>query len=203
MIWPDWQYPHCGTWRSIQAFCNGCCPSGSSPSIVVTSAPATKLTGVMQERVGRPPTCTVQAPHMPMPQPNFVPVRPITSRMTHNRGVSSSASTVTARPLIRNEDMLCLPRRVSLRAAVLPPDSRHLLFKVRPSRQAGAGSPQVGGNASDIAFAERVLEPRHNDARHAFFCTDSTQNHLDQVAGVGQVHRAIERQVGADGERFA
>ena len=54
----------------------------------------------MHERVGRPPTCTVQAPHMPMPQPNFVPVRPIMSRMTHSSGVSSSTSTETARPLI-------------------------------------------------------------------------------------------------------
>ena len=32
--------------------------------MVVTSAPATRASGVMQERVGRPPTCTVQAPHI-------------------------------------------------------------------------------------------------------------------------------------------
>ena len=59
-----------------------------------------RATGVMQERVGRPSTCTVQAPHMPMPQPNLVPVRPTSSRITHSSGVSSSASTVTARPLM-------------------------------------------------------------------------------------------------------
>ena len=68
--------------------------------MVVTLAPATLASEVMQERVGRPPTWTVQAPHIPMPQPNFVPVRPMTSRITHNRGVSSSASTVTAWPLM-------------------------------------------------------------------------------------------------------
>src|SRR5271166_171028 len=89
-----------------QAFCNGWRPSGSSPSIVVTSAPGTFPTGVMQDRVGRPPTCTVQAPHMPMQQPNLVPVRPMTSRMTHNSGVSSSTSTVTGRPLTWNVIML-------------------------------------------------------------------------------------------------
>ena len=32
--------------------------------------------GVRQERRGSPSTCTVQAPHWPMPQPNFVPVMP-------------------------------------------------------------------------------------------------------------------------------
>ena len=30
-------------------------------------------TGVMHERAGFPSTCTVQAPHSAMPQPNFVP----------------------------------------------------------------------------------------------------------------------------------
>ena len=33
-----------------------------------------------------PSTCTVQAPHWAMPQPNFVPVRPIVSRMTQRSG---------------------------------------------------------------------------------------------------------------------
>src|SRR5262249_53689854 len=37
----------------------------------------------MQERTARPSMCTVHAPHMPMPQPNFVPLSPISSRMTH------------------------------------------------------------------------------------------------------------------------
>ena len=92
--------------KLIQAFCSGCCPSGSSPSIVVTAASATLPTGVMQERVGRPPTCTVQAPHMPIPQPNFVPVRPIASRITQSSGVSSSTSTDTDRPLIWNVVMV-------------------------------------------------------------------------------------------------
>ena len=36
--------------------------------------------GVMHERVATPSICTVQAPHSAMPQPNFVPVMPSTSR---------------------------------------------------------------------------------------------------------------------------
>ena len=34
------------------------------------------LSGTRQERVAAPSKCTVQAPHWPMPQPNFVPVIP-------------------------------------------------------------------------------------------------------------------------------
>src|SRR5689334_14077011 len=68
--------------------------------MVVISAPSTALSGVMQERAGLPPTWTVQAPHMPMPHPNLVPVSPAFSRITHSSGVSASASTVICFPLI-------------------------------------------------------------------------------------------------------
>jgi hypothetical protein len=40
----------------------------------------------------------VQAPHKAAPQPNLVPVRPTSSRITHNNGVSGSAWTVTVEP---------------------------------------------------------------------------------------------------------
>jgi hypothetical protein len=33
--------------------------------------------GTLHERMARPSMCTVQAPHCPMPQLNFVPVRPM------------------------------------------------------------------------------------------------------------------------------
>ena len=56
-------------------------------------------TGVMQERTATPSTCTVQAPHSAMPQPNFVPVMPSTSRNTHSSGVSPSTSTLRSTPL--------------------------------------------------------------------------------------------------------
>src|SRR6266851_5104538 len=54
---------------------------------------------VIHERVATPSTWTVQAPQSAMPQPNFVPVIPSTSRNTHKSGVSPSTSTVRSRPL--------------------------------------------------------------------------------------------------------
>ena len=45
-----------------------------------------------------PSTCTVQAPHCAMPQPNFVPVIPSSSRMTQRSGVSGSISSEYAFP---------------------------------------------------------------------------------------------------------
>ena len=44
--------------------------------MVVIFLPATAEMGVTQERVAAPLTCTVQAPHCAMPQPNLVPVSP-------------------------------------------------------------------------------------------------------------------------------
>jgi len=37
-----------------------------------------------------------------MPQPNLVPVRPISSRITHSKGVSASDSTVIDFPFTFN-----------------------------------------------------------------------------------------------------
>src|SRR6185369_11787119 len=45
-----------------------------------------------------PSTCTVQAPHRPCPQPNLVPVKPSSSRITQSSGVSGSAWALTALP---------------------------------------------------------------------------------------------------------
>ena len=100
MIWPDWQYPHCGTSRSSQAFWI-LAPAAVAPiaSMVVISEVPTLSMEVMQERAGAPSICTVQAPHSAMPQPNLVPVRPSTSRNTHSSGVSSSTSTLCVFPL--------------------------------------------------------------------------------------------------------
>src|SRR6202011_815170 len=100
MIWPDWQYPHCTTSRSSQAFWI-LAPAAVAPiaSIVVIADVPILSTGVMQERVATPSTCTVQAPHSAMPQPNLVPVMPSTSRNTHSSGVSPSTSTLWVLPL--------------------------------------------------------------------------------------------------------
>src|SRR5437016_2550428 len=111
MIWPDWQYPHCTTSRSSHACCTFL-PAGVSPiaSMVVIFLPAAAATGVTHERVGWPSSCTVQAPHSAMPQPNFVPVRPTTSRSTHRIGMSDGTSTVTSRPLMFRVAMNDAPR---------------------------------------------------------------------------------------------
>ena len=50
--------------------------------------------------------CTVQAPQSAMPQPNFVPVRPTTSRSAHRIGMSGGTSTVWSLPLMLRVIML-------------------------------------------------------------------------------------------------
>src|ERR1700729_4367214 len=62
---------------------------------------AASLTGVMQDRVASPSMITVQAPHNPAPQPNFVPTIPSSSRRAHSSGISGSTSTAIFRPLTR------------------------------------------------------------------------------------------------------
>ena len=57
--------------------------------MVVTVRSPTALTGSTHDRAGPSPTCTVQAPHWAMPQPNLVPVRPSTSRSTQSSGMSA------------------------------------------------------------------------------------------------------------------
>src|ERR1700752_4621823 len=102
MICPDWQYPHCGTSSSIQAFWTGCDASADRPSMVVIFFPAMLETGVMQEREASPSMCTVHAPHSAMPQPNLVPVMFRESRRTHSSGICGSVSTVVDFPLSVN-----------------------------------------------------------------------------------------------------
>src|ERR1019366_10538297 len=92
MICPAWQYPHCGTSISCQANWHGWVPSGDRPSSVVTGLAPTAETGVRQARNANPPTCTVQAPHWPIPQPYLAPRRSSISRKTHSSGISAGAS---------------------------------------------------------------------------------------------------------------
>src|ERR1700710_941515 len=68
--------------------------------MVVIFLPTASLTEVWQDRTASPLTWTVQAPHRPAPQPNFVPVICNCSRMTQSSGVSLAASTDIFRPLI-------------------------------------------------------------------------------------------------------
>src|SRR6185437_6388916 len=77
--------------------------------MVVIFAWPTSPTGNEQERVATPSTWTVQAPHCATPQPYFVPVRPIHSRITQRRGVSGSASTCCVWPLIERVIIALFP----------------------------------------------------------------------------------------------
>src|SRR6266568_1738287 len=156
----------------------------------------------MQERVGRPPTCTVQAPHMPMPQPNFVPVRPMSSRMTHSNGVSSSASITTARPLMRNLVIIKNSKWwFSRQCTGQPARGGNLRLEVWPGRQIRARAPQVGRDASDVGVAERASEARHDHARYSVLGVDAAQDDLNEIVRLGQTQRAVERKVRPDRER--
>lgn len=55
-------------------------------------------TGTEQDRTTLPSTCTLQAPHAEIPQPNLVPVRPSSSRSAQSKGVSGSPANVTLFP---------------------------------------------------------------------------------------------------------
>src|ERR1700682_6349102 len=60
--------------------------------MVVMRLPATSLMLVTQLRIALPSTCTVQAPHRPIPQPNFAPVSSSRSRRYHSTGIAGSPS---------------------------------------------------------------------------------------------------------------
>src|SRR5512143_425219 len=68
--------------------------------MVVIFLPCASPTGVWHDRWALPSTCTVQEPHMPMPQPYFVPVNLSRSRITQSRGTSGATSTLYDLPLI-------------------------------------------------------------------------------------------------------
>src|ERR1700730_13554843 len=78
--------------------------------MVTTFMPSRAPIGTEQDRMAVPLICTVQAPHCAIPQPNFVPVKPITSRNTQRSGVSGSM-------------LICLdaPLRSIVTIAAIPP----------------------------------------------------------------------------------
>src|SRR5579863_7303683 len=82
MIWPDWQYPHCGTSWTIQAFLTASASRLVSPSMVVISLAPTSEMDIEQERMGCPSKKTVQAPHCASPHPNLTQVMRRLSRRT-------------------------------------------------------------------------------------------------------------------------
>src|SRR6185312_5747372 len=95
---------------------------------------------MLQERTASPSTWTVQAPHCAMPQPNFVPVIPSSSRMTQSSGVSDSTSSEYA-----------FPFTVS---AIMEPS----LF------------PRLAGNPSAAGLVCESLTPRIAPSLHRCLC---------------------------------
>src|SRR2546423_13095665 len=71
--------------------------------------PTTDDTCVVHERVGWPSTSTVQQPHCPTPQPNFVPVSPRSPRNANWSVALPSAGTLTSRPLTRKGTVAMRP----------------------------------------------------------------------------------------------
>src|SRR6266404_8866126 len=68
--------------------------------MVAISRPCTASMDVTHERTASPFRCTVQAPHSALPQPYLVPTSFSSPRSTQSSGVSGSAFTVTALPLM-------------------------------------------------------------------------------------------------------
>src|SRR5256886_1946897 len=127
------------------------------PSMVVICLLPAAATGVTQERIGRPSSCTVQAPHSAIPQPNFVPVRPMTSRSTQSSGMSPGTSTVWDVPLMLNVTMV-------------PPLA---LKEVRPSASAPQPlhhfSPRTGTFQGELdAASQAVFHKSWGDATVRF-----------------------------------
>src|SRR6266567_7907610 len=77
--------------------------------MVVTSRLATSETEVIHARTASLSTWTVQAPQRAWPQPNLVPVKPISSRRNQSSGRSGSPSQLCSWPLIFNLIMIVPP----------------------------------------------------------------------------------------------
>ena len=93
--------------------------------MVVIFAPSSAPIGTEQERIGMPSICTVQAPHCAIPQPNFVPVRPITSRNTQRSGVSGSILTCRDVPLTSIVITVASPQSRVMRGSWINASSSH------------------------------------------------------------------------------
>ena len=85
IAWIAEQVPQCGYCQSGQIM---------TAAALLAKTPKPTDAGVEHERTALPSRCTVQAPHCERPQPNFVPVRPMTSRITHSKGMSAGTSTL-------------------------------------------------------------------------------------------------------------
>ena len=114
--------------------------------MVVTCLRPTVETGVMQERVGTPFRCTVQAPQAPTPQPYLGPSMPSVSRSTQRSGVSGGASTDTAHV--------------------------HLAWRKSDPDLAKADFPWIADNGRVLADALGIVDKNEHVAYRATFIID-------------------------------
>ena len=100
---PGVQKPHWIAPWSIKDFCNGWRDSRlPRPSTVSTFLPSTFGAKIKQALTGIPSNNAVQAPHSPIPQPSFVPVRPNFSRRSRSKVQWGGTSTWVSFPFSVN-----------------------------------------------------------------------------------------------------
>jgi hypothetical protein len=81
-------------------------PQGGHFGEIGKSDKGAALMGVRQDRTASPSRWMVQAPQAATPHPNFVPVRPSSSRSNQSNGIEESPSNVTVWPLTRRVSII-------------------------------------------------------------------------------------------------
>src|SRR5262249_20161537 len=116
--------------------------------------PATSDIGMLQERIASPLRCTVQAPQSATPQPNFVPVKPSSSRKYHMSGIDGSPSNVRSCPLT-----VTLTIRPSAGGSFSSRAAASQLRDVAESAASPGVPPQAVTKAERLVFQYRVCRP--------------------------------------------
>jgi hypothetical protein len=100
MMIPGVQNPHCEPPVATNARANSSRRAGSSPSIVVTDRPSTRVAAVTHATLASPSTSTVQQPHWPCgAQPSFTDITPRRSRNTESSDSPGATETSVRSPL--------------------------------------------------------------------------------------------------------
>ncbi len=171
---PGVQKPHCSAWHSWNACCTGPIPPSGvrQPSTVVISAPSRLTANSRHERIGRPSTSTVHAPHTPCSQPTWVPVsrRSWRSASDSSRRAGSSSSCRTP-----------LTTRDTWTGLVMP----------RP-RRSGRRSSRPAGPGLVVGLPERAL------GEHVRQAPAVRRGGVDVVLGVDQLVEQLARPAGID-----
>src|SRR5262245_25672102 len=178
--------------------------------MVTTFLPAAAETGVMQERVGAPFRCTVQAPHRAMPHPYLVPVRPIFSRSAHSSGMSGGTSSCCGLPFTVREIIRYLLAGVSGTGHILPesPDlARDRMRETMPLTMSEHPSvcpldcPDTCSLTVTVEQQQivRIRGSRANPYTAGVICAKVADSYPAFVHGSGRIRTPLRR-IGAKGE---